>query len=350
MKRSLSVNDTNVLKGVALLLLLAHHLFYVQDGYYDDILIARGHYLVQEIGIACKVCVAVFVFLSGYGLAAKTDRTGGIRSLKEFYLQRYTKLLMNYWFVWLVFVPIGVFVFGRDFNDAYGNHAAVKFILDFLGVSACLGMHGYNPTWWFYSCIILLYAIFPFVYRMRRNVLFVILCGIIVSFLPVNLIIAPIKFYILSFILGIYMCNILIINDILPPPKRECIVRLWFFLMLLLAMERSFNNYPLFMDVAIVCTLFSIYLFLKIPIWLENVLSFIGRHSMNIFLFHTFIYFYWFKDFIYLSRNPIIIFLTLLFVCIPISMFLEWLKKIIGFNRLIQKIQVLNVGYYARHT
>lgn len=221
MRQSLSLRDTNVLKGVALLLLLFHHLFYMQYGYYDDIPIARGHYLVQEIGIACKLCVTVFVFLSGYGLAAKAENTGGIRSLKEFYLQRYTKLLVNYWIIWLVFVPIGVLVFGRGLGDAYGQHTTIKFILDIIGVLNCFGVYGYNPTWWFYSCIILLYAIFPLIYKMRQKTLLVIICGMAISFLPVNLIVGPIKFYILAFIAGVYLSNRLITNYILPPPENK---------------------------------------------------------------------------------------------------------------------------------
>lgn len=62
----LSLKDTNVLKGVALLLLLWHHLFYKENGLYDDLYIA-GHGLVNELSIVSKVCVAIFVFLSGYG-------------------------------------------------------------------------------------------------------------------------------------------------------------------------------------------------------------------------------------------------------------------------------------------
>jgi uncharacterized membrane protein len=65
----LRLEDTLVLKGIALLLLLSHHLFYKNNGVYDDILLWKDHYLVQEIGIMSKVCVAIFVFLSGYGLA-----------------------------------------------------------------------------------------------------------------------------------------------------------------------------------------------------------------------------------------------------------------------------------------
>ena len=114
---SLSLKDTNVLKGIGLLLLLCHHLFYVQKGLYDDIHLVGDHYLVQELGIWCKVCVAIFVFLSGYGLTVGAIKARGF-NVRSFYWHRFTKLLLNYWLIWVLFVPISLFFFGRTFTDA----------------------------------------------------------------------------------------------------------------------------------------------------------------------------------------------------------------------------------------
>ena len=108
----LSLNDTMLLKGVALLLLLAHHLFYQGIGY-NDVHLYGSHYLVKEIGIISKFCVAIFVFLSGYGLTVNAEKS--LTSLKTFYVHRFVKLMANYWFIWIIFVPIGVFVFNRTF-------------------------------------------------------------------------------------------------------------------------------------------------------------------------------------------------------------------------------------------
>ena len=71
---NLSIDDSYALKGIALLMLLFHHLFYIQNGLYDDVTLHMGREkidLVNYIALACKLCVAIFVFLSGYGLAAK---------------------------------------------------------------------------------------------------------------------------------------------------------------------------------------------------------------------------------------------------------------------------------------
>ena len=62
-KFKLELNDSNALKGIALLLLLFHHLFYIQNGKYDDVALHIGGIeLVQYIALACKLCVAIFVF------------------------------------------------------------------------------------------------------------------------------------------------------------------------------------------------------------------------------------------------------------------------------------------------
>ena len=52
-------------KGVALLLLLWHHLFGIASEY--------GHFIQHLAGVS-KVCVAIFLILSGYGLNEATRK------------------------------------------------------------------------------------------------------------------------------------------------------------------------------------------------------------------------------------------------------------------------------------
>lgn len=74
---------------------------------------------------------------------------------------------------------------------------------------------------------------------------------------------------------------------------------------------------------------------------MKNVFEFLGHHSMNIFLFHTFIFAFFFHDFIYASENPILQYLFLLLPCILISMLIEKMKTAIGFYTLTLKIELL---------
>ena len=321
-KNILSISDTNVLKGLALLLLLCHHLFYLQNGLFEDIHVFENHYLVTEIGLFSKLCVVMFVFLSGYGLMAQAEAKGEIENVKEWYIRRFKKLMLNYWFIWLVFVPISYYYFGMTFEKAYQHNVGIHFVFDILGVHA-LFYSGkvlcYNPTWWFMSCIIVLYLLFPLMYKMmKRDPFTLLLLTLIVSFLPVPYM-DVIQFNIVAFALGMWMMKS-------PPPLLNV---KWFVLLLaaLYAIDRNFNSYPLLIDCLLTLLIVQLYLIVKCPRLLNDVMQFLGRHSMNIFLFHTFIFYFWFQDFIYATHNPLLIFLTLLGICIPISILLEWLKK-----------------------
>lgn len=165
----LSISDTQALKGVALLMLLAHHCL-MNGQPYDDIIVG-SHYLVAYTAEFCKLCVAMFVFLSGYGLTVSTERRGGLSRLTVFYRRRFTRLMVPYWVIWALFVPFGVFVMGRTMESIYHTHIAAKAVADFCGLFLAVtgSPFGYNATWWFYSCIIPLYLAFPLLYRCRRE-------------------------------------------------------------------------------------------------------------------------------------------------------------------------------------
>lgn len=333
-KVTLSLRDTNILKGIALMMLLTHHLFYVRNGLYDDIRIVGDHYLVNEIGIWSKLCVAIFVFLSGYGLMVRTTQEGGIANVKRFYLTRLSKLLVNYWFVWLLFVPVGVFVFGRTFSDAYGSYVIPKFILDIMGLISCIGIYGYNPTWWFLSCIIVLYICFPYCYKLiNKNpvLLFVIIVAIYFMPLPRTIMI---RIYFPSFVMGMALYKYMRALFSTPP-------HLWIVTSVILSVER-FVSKDVFLFDSVLCLAIAItYLRVGIPKMVGNTLDFIGRHSSNIFMFHTFIYYYWFSSFIYGSRNPILIFMLLLCISLFISVILEFVKNSMKLKALIQHINSL---------
>lgn len=319
---SFSIRDTNVLKGIAILLMLIHHLFYIQ-GLYDDIHLIKNHYLINELGVFSKLCVALFVFLSGYGLMVQTERKGGVGNLKDFYIHRFKKLFFNYWLIWIIFVPISYFLFDMTFASAYHSRIGWHLFADILGLHSLIfkDTYCYNPTWWFYSCIILLYFLFPAMYKLiKREALLLILCSLVISFLPIPFI-DVVKFYIVAFALGMWMVHYRI------SPLKIGMIDLSVIIMACYCICRNFNGYPIMIDCVIALMIYIVYRSMNIPEYFKSIFSFLGKHSMNIFLFHTFIFHFWFKDIVYVSRNPPIILLTLLAICIPISIILEWIKK-----------------------
>lgn len=324
---SLSVSDTQILKGIAILLLLCHHLFYEGIGF-NDIYIGQIP-LIKTFGQNAKLCVAIFVFLSGYGLMSGAIKTNGIHSLFAFYRKRYVKLMVNFWLIWLLFVPVGVLVFNRTFPEVYGEQYVLKIITDLLGIC---DVSSYNPTWWFYGCIICLYFLFPFLYKIIDYWYLLLPLSVVLVF--VWIIPTPgfgiCRNYLCSFILGMTMRKY-------PPQISRAPAIVSLFTVIILFVCRMWVPFTLTLvwDMVIVGVGVCVYGQLYIPQWLTKSLSFMGKHSFNIFLFHTFFLLY-LHSFIYWSHNPAMIFLTMLLTSVVVSVVIEKIKMIFGINRFQQ--------------
>lgn len=310
--------------------MLIHHLFYSEAARlrYDDFIV-HGYGIVNQIGIFSKLCVAIFVFISGYGLACNHK---GSLNLGDFYRKRFKKLYFNYWFIWLIFVPISVFVFHRTFADVYENHIALKAGLDFFGLLNLTGQLGYNPTWWFYSCIIVLYLLYPWLNsRFERSPYLILTIALFAAFIGFLPFVQPYSHYLLPFLAGMLMAR--------KPQWFEKIgVKESLVSLLMLCLMRNFCGELSFIIDTMICVGLAVLLYqIKLPRWIDTLMANLGKHSMNIFLFHTFIFSFWFKDFIYITRNPLLILLTLIITCYLISLTIEFLKDQIRFYSLMRK-------------
>ena len=98
------IRQTNIAKGTALLLLLWHHLFYRSPEYYGlftSVRVIDGIPLESYIARYCKVCVALFFFLSAYGMFkslqknSRRDPQGGAAAQVRFVWRHLVRLLMT---------------------------------------------------------------------------------------------------------------------------------------------------------------------------------------------------------------------------------------------------------------
>lgn len=329
--------NTNQAKGIAIILMLFHHLFYYPCDIESKIYF-RNIELINWIALNGKVCVGIFVLLSGYGLyASQSNRVG----LKSFYLKNYSKLYLNYWLMWLLFVPVGIIVFGRTFNIVYHNYVFVKSFIDFIGLIDFFSFGGYNSTWWFMSCILELYFIYPFlkVLVSKFDSFFVIIV-FLASLFSYNISFAgmqpyePIRDYLFTFVLGIYLAkqNVFIrMNEI----KLNRMIKLTLLVVLLCSFVfiRSYLRTKALIVTDGLIAIAIIQMIVQLNLKLR-LLAFFGKHSFNIFLFHTFICSYFFKQYILWFKYPILILTVFLSVCLFLSVGIEYLKRVVGFNQI----------------
>ena len=191
------------------------------------------------------------------------------------------------------------------------------------------------------SCIILLYLIFPLIAKARKYIWLWLVIALGAGCLPFSLyVLNPIKPYLFAFVVGIICASSEKTQSILGSAWMKYIAPVAFVALFAI---RNMIPYGQLLDGVIAVFLAVTYKeFISNMKGLVRSLEFIGKHSMNIFLFHTFIYYIYFPDLIYWSRNPIMIYMTLLAACLCVSMMIEWLKRTTGFDgsvdRLIRKI------------
>ena len=332
----LSLDETLIIKGIAICLMLWHHLFYQHPEY--------GSFVFQS-ALFGKVCVSLFLFVSGYGLTVQYGKVFDkpIMETFRFQMKRFVKFYANYWVIFLVFVPIGVFVFERSLNIPYEGSNIIKAIIgDFFGIN---GLQSYNITWWFNQLIVSLYFLFPILYFATKRWPILFLMGSIILW-KFSLPILPtgIHGWILHFMLGIvYVLYIDKLNHFLNR------FNFWFLLSILLLSfsvlfyMRNYHVIPYFTGTRVDAFL-SVNIILLVLLTIRHIhiihgtLKFLGKHSMNIYMVHTFIFLYWFKGLIYSFKYPIVIFTVLLVSSLVISITIEYLKKIIHLPNLIKTI------------
>ena len=293
------------MKGIAILAMLFHHIYGCPPDFaqpYTGVL--------HVLGILGKVCVAMFLFCSGYGLAAQYKPLS-IKDDIKFILHRLTKFYLNYWVVFIIFVPITIFVFNRPLSAAYGEHVSIakRLLFDLLGIQ---GMNSYNITWWFNQLIILLYIVFPLLYRGIRllpwlALLFSMVLVRITSHIPNACNPVDICTWQLPFVLGIvwkcYESKGITIQNWLGQHKSIAII-LSIVILVCAIVLRMYSIIPhwsgIRMDGFLTCAIaLCVITILRNLNHTMSVLAFLGKHSMNIYLTHTFINGYWYPEWLH---------------------------------------------------
>ena len=129
--------QTTILKGVAILMMLFLHLFNGSNltEVCEPLLFIGNTPLVHIISKACNP-VGIFLMLSGYGLSYTYYRGKLSINGQE---RRLLKLYIHYWIILLIFVSIGSFVRPEKYPGSFSN-----IILNFTSIS-----NSYNSETWF---------------------------------------------------------------------------------------------------------------------------------------------------------------------------------------------------------
>lgn len=133
MGNGITKQQSKIIKGLAILLMIYHHLFVLANaGIYEDQLSFINISLVTTVAYFGKICVSLFAFSTGYAVYRSMQSIDESLSisyknsykisdfLKESYnysIKHIARLYLYYIGVLLIFVPISVFSGARSFHE-----------------------------------------------------------------------------------------------------------------------------------------------------------------------------------------------------------------------------------------
>lgn len=349
--QTLTKRDSQAIKGIAIWLMLFHHLFQNPDAFHGmpvTFFAIDLNIMVSFAGFA-KICVPLFVFITAYGLAAKYRQTEwSMEKIERITVKRYFHFMIPYWLIFAIMQVICNVAGIQSFTKVYGGglKSGIYFLFDAFGLAHCLGTPTINVTWWYMSLALLLICIMPFIWKGVLQAGWLLFAGCFLLFQMAGWEELGCFDYILVAILGVTVYEQGFFGKIGKVLKYKKLLRIAFFLVCIVAILGSWalNREGLCQDIVFCMSTLAIALmqqqYFSRMRWLTKTLSFFGTHAMNIFLIHTFIKTWFFHDFIYSFRFGLLICVALMLTSLIASFCIIFLKKVLFVDRLVEKIDL----------
>lgn len=351
-KQTFDKKDTQIVKGVAILLLLFYHLFESQE-----LLVSMGvnhSPFSQETFLMLSgfgnICVAVFAFLSAYGITKglMARESAGDVSYPEMLKEacwRCLRLIGNFA---IMYISVNLLWFSRfDYVKLYGEgwQGGMFALMDMLGLAQLLDTPTLNMTWWYMELAILIIFLIPVIYPLVRK------AG---RYLLVPALLLPTVFqmgedterYYFVILFGAVAAHEGWFEKLFSGKVKTVwkLVAGAVLLLLSVLIRQNYMVHTYFLwildaPVALLVSWFVAEFLTRIP-GISHVLGFLGKHSMNIFFVHTFFYMSLFRGFIYSFRYAGVIFLVLVGVSLGYSVVLELVKTggKMGYGKIKSKL------------
>ena len=360
---------TMQMKGIAIIILLFHHCFLNAQrwatvpyeklattkgwGYYPISFAPFSSHTIQYLASFSKICVAMFVFMTGYGMWVSYESQKKKTTMSNYIKKRMVTLMTGFLIIFVVTeilaIPTGRFieVYGHDFRSV------VYMIIDALGLAKLLGTPLFCLTWWYMSLAIVLIMIFPFVHSIMEKYQWIVVVASIIVPRACGFGQSTDLFrYLLAYTLGMYFAQ----HDLLARIKEKfmeqnvagkllsLIVSLIGLAIIIKCRQNAWIGWK-YLDFwdgfAAMYMIVISYIYILNGKWIVKGLGFLGKHSMNIFLIHSFYRDVFFHEFTYSFYYAWLDYIVLMAISLVTSIVLEWFKKLIRYEKFIDWVKRL---------
>lgn len=351
MKNGITKQHSAFLYGIAIIFMIYHHLYCIPSRIqYPYFSVLDNAFSFSPISVErtlawfMKICVAIYAFISGYGLckSIKIDPEKGVfKNLGYSYLnilKKIGKLLFKLLIVLAVFIPLLILINHREVSFA-------EFLLNLVGYSSSL-----SGVFWYINFYISTLLLFPllnmvFTRSTKRKVI-----QIIVSFVCLGLIIlwmifgrayVPEREYFIIFVEGYLISRFKVFERISKPLSNNDEVAISIILLvacfairIMFATDAAYHYIDMFI---IVPFIYSVCCLVDKTRFLKKGLCFFGKFSTFIWLSHTFFAYDLMPRVITISGISTVIFIECLIVSLLAAILLQILEKyLIKFFALIK--------------
>lgn len=317
---SISKQKNLILKSVAVILMVILHTFGFPARISSEEYISLGminetpvELLIANFG---SICVGIFLFLSGYGMYQTYSNNVSYKGI----FNRILKLYLNLWTVFILFLPIAFF------NGTY-NFNLIEFLLNLFALKS-----NYNAEWWFVRLYIMLLLMYPILlellgkYNNKKLIAFSFLIniiGFILTKLSYVLGINNLGLELFSILLGgqfLFVLGIVIAkNGYFDKLGNKFNLKQSFYVIYLIVFI------PIMAIIIEIPILGEILKLVLIPVFIflitnsinrSKILEWLGKHSTNIWLTHSFFCYYLFQKLTFAPRYSILIFIWIMMLSI----------------------------------
>ena len=322
-------------------------------GYYPISFAPFSSHTIQYLASFSKICVAMFVFMTGYGMWVSYESQKKKTTMSNYIKKRMVTLMTGFLIIFVVTeilaIPTGRFieVYGHDFRSV------VYMIIDALGLAKLLGTPLFCLTWWYMSLAIVLIMIFPFVHSIMEKYQWVVVVASIIVPRACGFGQSTDLFrYLLAYTLGMYFAQ----HDLLARIKEKfmeqnvagkllsLIVSLIGLAVIIKCRQNAWIGWK-YLDFwdgfAAMYVIVNSYIYILNGKWIVKGLGFLGKHSMNIFLIHSFYRDVFFHEFTYSFYYAWLDYIVLMAISLVTSIVLEWFKKLIRYEKFIDWVKRL---------
>lgn len=350
------------LKGLAVLMMIFFHCFASKKTVTTyGVNFFPFHYpFINKVRLYLKICVCIFAFISGYGLyqsfRKSADGTPGTTAKWE--ITRILKTMSGFWFIFALNLVIFVGLRGLSGTPYFKKgflRGLLHIVLDGAGLSALFGTPTITVVWWYMGAALFFIVMLPAIYRVaERYGYFVVMAFLILfprvmnlgytgsrnpyTFLPV-------------FVLGMFFSRYDLFTklDTLrlfrnADKKTEAVLEFVLHLAVLLISAYIYLQLPwsLFWEFQFALCPVIFLLFVKKYIitlpHLRELLIYLGKHSMNMYLIHTLLKNRYLTSLIYAPKYFLLIPVLLTLLSLGCSIAVEWLKKVLRYDKGIDTL------------